>query len=116
MNINMELFRFPLDDPRWKNKAVIGGLLVLLGSFIYPLFLPVYGYAVRIMRQTIEGRQASLPEWDDWGELWLDGLRYFAVILGYLLPVFIIYGCASVIWIPFAFSAEALAAQGQAHR
>lgn len=93
MNINWQLMRFPFDDERWKNKAVVGGLLAFFGILFFPLYLPLVGYAVRVMRQAIEGQSPSLPEWDDWGELIADGLRFAVVWLLYTLPAGLLLCC-----------------------
>lgn len=98
MKVDWQFLRFPFDDERWRNKAVIGGLLTLFGVIILPLYLPLAGYAVRIMQQTIEGESPSLPEWDDWGELFLDGLRFTIVGIVYNLPALLFLCCAYVLW------------------
>lgn len=96
MNISWQFFRFPFDDKRWPTKALIGGLLTLLGFIIWPLLLPVWGYNVRIARRTIQGELPSLPDWDDWGDLFTDGVRFFIVGLVYMLPVALIGCCAYI--------------------
>ncbi len=81
------LFKFPFQGPNWRNNFIIGAALTL-ANFILPL-LPsifVYGYALQIMRRTIEGQELELPPWDDWGKLAVDGLRLMLVGLVYLLP------------------------------
>jgi hypothetical protein len=81
------LFKFPFQGPNWRNNFIIGAALTL-ANFILPL-LPmifIYGYALQIMRRTIEGQELELPPWDDWGKLALDGLRLMLVGLVYLLP------------------------------
>lgn len=93
MNINWQLIRFPFDDERWISKAVIGGLLAFFGMLFWPLYLPLAGYAVRVMRQAIEGESPSLPEWDEWGELLADGLRFAVVLLLYTLPAWLLLCC-----------------------
>ena len=70
-----QLFAFPFQDPRWQNKFLIGSLVVFAG-FIIPLipFFFVYGYMAQIMRRIIvEKGEPFLPEWDDWGKLFVDG-------------------------------------------
>ena len=84
------LFSFPFADPDWKNKFLIGSGL-LFGSFVIPLLpmLPVFGYGARIVRQSAEGdtgESYKLPEWDDWNELFVDGLRLFGANFFLTLP------------------------------
>lgn len=98
MRIDWPLIRFPFDDPRWQSKALIGGLLALAAIFLpLPfifLMLPLSGYGIRTMRHTITGEPPSLPEWDDWGELFTDGLKVWVVGFVYELPLIILICCS----------------------
>jgi hypothetical protein len=59
---------------------------------------------MRIMRQTTQGKPPTLPNWDDWGQLFVDGLRFFVVYLVYMLPMFLIMCCGYVVMVgPMAF-------------
>jgi hypothetical protein len=79
--------RFPFRHPEWKNRFLIGSLLTL-ANYVVPLIpgLFVSGYMLRVMRQTIEGQEPTLPEWDDWGRMATDGLQVWAISLIYMLP------------------------------
>ncbi len=105
MKIDWALLRFPFDDPRWKGKLAVGGLLVLVASFVsVPLFwlvLPVQGFALRIMRRTARGEPPALPEWQGWGELFIDGLKLWVIGFVYLLPVTLIACGVYALWIAF---------------
>ena len=82
------LVKFPFKDPKWKNKLGIGSLVMFVG-FIIPLvpILFIYGYCAQIMRNIIvEHKEPFLPEWDDWGKLFIDGLKILGVVLIYSLP------------------------------
>ena len=79
---------FSFQDKKWGTKYLIGGLLIL-ASMIIPVIpiLFVLGYAARIIRRiTNEDGQAALPEWNNWGDMLVDGLRIFGLYLIYLLP------------------------------
>ncbi|MBN1218489.1 MAG: DUF4013 domain-containing protein [Anaerolineae bacterium] len=87
------LLAFPFKDENWKNKFLIGSLVVLAG-FVIPIipFAFVYGYMVRIMRGIIVAKaEPHLPEWDDWGQLLVDGFKLFGVVLIYMLPIILLY-------------------------
>jgi hypothetical protein len=78
---------FPFRSDHATNRLLAGvGLLFL--SIIIPVLpaLVVYGYLIQIMRQVIDGQPARLPEWKDWGALFVDGLKAVLVGLVYLLP------------------------------
>jgi hypothetical protein len=78
------LLSYPFKDPAWKKK-----LLVALVVFMVPvLSICLLGYVSRIMqRMAGEGGEPYLPEWDDWGQLFIDGLRIFAVSLASMIPI-----------------------------
>ena len=87
------LFTYPFKDDAWVKKLVIGILLIFTG-FIIPLLplILVFGYIMRIMDRIInqEG-DPYLPEWDDWGKLFVDGARLLAGALVYSLPVLLFF-------------------------
>jgi len=97
MQINWQLLRFPFDDPKWQGKALIGGLLAIGSMFLFPislvLALPLSGYSLRLMRQTIQGKDPSMPEWDDWGDLFSGGIKAWVVGFVYGLPMLVITCC-----------------------
>ena len=107
MRIDWALFRFPFDDPRWKGKFAIGGLLMLIATFLsVPFFwlsLPVQGYSLQIMRGALKGEPPSLPEWEDWGKLFGDGLKALVVRIVYLMPVLLLACCMYAIWMAVFF-------------
>lgn len=67
-------------------KVLLGGLFILASIFIIGAFF-VYGYLARLIRNVIAGMTHPLPEWDDLGEYFGEGLRLFAVALVYVLPL-----------------------------
>ena len=85
-------FKFPFEGQDWQKRFVIGVALILV-SFFIPVIpqIFVFGYIVQVMRLAIEGKPLMLPEWDDWGKLGVDGLRYGVVSLAFMLPGFLVY-------------------------
>jgi len=79
-------FAFTFEDPEWVKKILLGGVFVLASFLIIGAFF-VYGYLARLVRNVIAGAQHPLPEWDDLGEYFSEGLRIFAVGLVYFLPL-----------------------------
>jgi len=67
-------------------KVLLGGLFMLASSFIIGFFF-LGGYLARLVRNVIAGVAHPLPEWDDLGEYFSEGLRLFCVGLVYSLPV-----------------------------
>lgn len=107
-------FRFPFQDSEAKSRFIAGSAL-LLGGFIIPIIpgLFVYGYALRILKSTVEGKPPSMPPWDDWSSLFKLGLRGAIVSFIYTLPAMgvFLFGLAiyfgAFILLPFTSSADA---------
>lgn len=83
--------QFFFEDPDWVKKLLIGGVFSLLGSVIIGSFF-VAGFALRTLRRTMRGEARPLPDWDDWGGIFSDGLKVAAVYLGHLVVVLLIPG------------------------
>jgi hypothetical protein len=86
-------FTFVFEDPRWLQKVLIGGLFVLAGFFIIGWFF-VLGYMAKVARNVAAGVETPLPEWENLGEFFNDGLRMVAVGVIYVLPVMLLVGAA----------------------
>lgn len=84
-------FTYVFDDPRWLQKVLIGGLFVLAGFFIIGWFF-ILGYAAKVARNVAAGADTPLPEWENVGEFFAEGLRMAGVAIIYVLPVFLIVG------------------------
>lgn len=91
-------FTFVFDDPQWLQKILIGGLFYLAGFLLvgWPFIL---GYAARLARNVVSGVARPLPEWDDLGGYFSEGLRMVAVALVYIIPFVMI---AVMVMIPTA--------------
>jgi hypothetical protein len=89
------LFGYPFHHPKWEGKVVVLALLCLAGFFLPILpWLPVLGYAAEIMRRASNGEgDPDLPEWEDWGRLFLDGLRIGGAALVAILPLILVFIC-----------------------
>ncbi|NIQ39346.1 MAG: DUF4013 domain-containing protein [Proteobacteria bacterium] len=79
--------KFPTKDDGWKGKILIGGLLNIL-----PIvnFIPI-GYAYRIFRNSLEGEEIRLSEWNDWGNLFVQGLVVFLIAFLYNIASIILF-------------------------
>lgn len=86
------IFRFPFQGPNWRSRFIVGTALLFAG-FLVPIVpgIFVYGYVLRVMGQALNGEGLSLPAWDDWGRLAMDGLRGMVISLLYLLPAMIVF-------------------------
>jgi len=82
-------FTYVKDDERWMTKLGIGAAVQFLVFLIFPIFL-LPGYMVQIMRNVRDGVEPSLPEWDDWGKLLMDGFTIIGAQLVYTLPFWLL--------------------------
>ncbi len=88
--------QFVFDDERWFVKLLIGAVIFLLSMIIViPIFFLI-GYAVKVTRNVKDGVKTPLPEWDDWGKLFMDGIYIFIAQFVYTLPILIIVCIAMV--------------------
>ncbi|WP_049984788.1 DUF4013 domain-containing protein [Halobellus rufus] len=87
---------YPLDGDSWIRTVLIGGLLSLLTVFVVPIFF-LQGYYVRVLRG-VTNDDPNPPEFRDWGDLLVDGLKLFAVNLVVGLVAFLALGVVAVIF------------------
>lgn len=83
------------EDERWVSKVII---LLIVGFFAW-LIIPIFfliGYAIAITRNVRNGVEKPLPEWEDWGKLFMDGAYIFIAQFVYTLP-FLIIMCLGIL-------------------
>lgn len=89
ININ-ESLRLLFSDENWMFKTGMGGisiassLVVLLYTlasipFVAACFALNTGYNLRLMRQQTVSTETKLPEWNEWGDLFISGLTWIAL-------------------------------------
>ncbi len=88
-------FTFVTEDERWMGKIGIGAAVSLASFLIVPIPLLV-GYLVGITRNVKDGVERPLPEWDDFGQLFMDGLSVIVGQIVYTLPFWVIMCIALV--------------------
>jgi hypothetical protein len=89
-------FRFVVDDPEWIKKILIGGAFTLASALLVGVFF-VAGYWARMIKQVAAGDPRPLPEWDDLGGIFRDGLPIVGVYFVHMLGVLVLvggFGCA----------------------
>jgi hypothetical protein len=86
-------FTFVTLDPQWVKKILIGGAFGLACALLVGIPF-VMGYFSRTLRNVAAGHDRPLPEWDDLGGLFEEGLRLTAVYLVYVLGVLLVFGVA----------------------
>lgn len=96
-------FTYISEDENWMRKLGIGAIV----SVVPFLNFAAIGYQVQIARNVAKGEERPLPEWDNLGDLFLDGLRIIGAMFIYMLPVIILYGLAMVAFFASDFTALA---------
>ncbi|MBN1537831.1 MAG: DUF4013 domain-containing protein [Anaerolineales bacterium] len=84
-----DILSFPFRDPQWKRKLGIAALLYLAiyTIILAPVHFFIMGYFYRIMKHIIVDKgEPYLPEWDNWGKLFIDGLRLTIPGMFFSLP------------------------------
>ena len=84
-------FTFVSEDPDWPKKVLIGGAFALACAILVGLPF-VFGYFSRTLRNVASGTSPALPEWDDLGGIFEEGLRLTAVYVVYTLGVLVVLG------------------------
>ncbi len=79
-------FRFPFGDTNWVSKLLIGTLV----SLVPILNFAAVGYAADVTRDVAGGRETPLPEWNNFGNTWVRGLKMTVIQLLYTLPIYVL--------------------------
>ncbi len=75
-------FTYMLKQPGGIGKLILGGILMLIPIVGWAL---VGGYALRTLRSVADGND-TLPEWTDWGDLFVKGLLAWVVSFVFDIP------------------------------
>jgi hypothetical protein len=82
MNVG-KAFAYMFDDPQWLQKLIIGGLVGLIPIINFALV----GYIVQIARNVSAGYDRPLPEWNNFSNFFMLGLKVFVISLVYSIPL-----------------------------
>ena len=88
-----DALRYPWTGEQKVETILIGGVLSLLGVFFIPVLF-VYGYLVRVVRAVSAGDDEVPPVFDDWGDLFIEGVVAFLISLVYSLVPLVVIGLA----------------------
>lgn len=81
-------FSYISEDESWSKKLGIGAVVFLVPILNFAAF----GFILELIQNVWQGKERPLPAWDNFGNKLLDGLRFFAVVILYSLPMFILFG------------------------
>jgi hypothetical protein len=93
----------------YSKEAVVGKwnkwVMLVIATILFGL--PLMGYAMKILRG-----EKPAPEVDDWGTLFIDGIKAFIVYLIYAIPIIIVYAILMVVGIGAMMTGDAGAIAG----
>jgi hypothetical protein len=93
-------FSYVFEDPKWAGKIIIGGILALIPLIGWFL---VMGYMIAIARNVIKGNPQPLPDWSDFGRIFVDGIYGLVIGFVYVLPIIVL---ACVVMVPASLIAS----------
>ncbi len=95
MDIGRALTYFS-EDERWVEKTAIGTGLLLISSLLLVALIGVlgyfilFGYLVRLLQNVRDDVHPVLPEWDQWGDDLVRGVKLVCVYLVWAVPILFI--------------------------
>lgn len=105
-----EMLEFPLKDKEWLMKIILGAVITIVPV----LNLLSMGYLLKCIHQGARGIQ-ELPEWDEWVDLFKDGVLVFVILILYLLVPLVlgfilslIPGVGQILYVVLVFAAGAV--------
>jgi len=81
---------YPLEGDQRVSRYLIASVLVLGSIFIIPAFF-IAGYWMRTMKHIAQGNKQP-PKFDEWGSMFIDGVKVVCIYLTYLLIPLITFG------------------------
>ena len=82
-----EAITFAFKDRNWILKILIGGILGLI-PIVNMIFL--IGYALVILRDSVDNKPPALPEWSGWAGFAKEGALGFLILIAYGLPLILL--------------------------
>lgn len=101
---------FLWEDERWLEKLGIGVGMLIISFILMPIlvgflgFFIMTGYSLRLLQNVRDGAEKPLPDWDQWGDDLVRGLK--------LMVVFFIWGLPMVLFAAPTSIGSVLANQG----
>ena len=79
-------FSFPFEDNQWISKLGLGAVIAMVPVLNFAWT----GYIVELIRNVMNGAPQPLPNWDDIGKKFMDGVMLMVAGLVYALPMLIV--------------------------
>lgn len=79
-------FSYMFQDEDWIKKILIGGVVGLIPIVNFAAI----GYMIQTIRNVRDGQALPLPEWDEFGKYFVDGLWIFLIFLVWAIPIIVV--------------------------
>ena len=86
-------FAYVFEDKEYLRKLFMGAVFVLVSNMCFLGLFILLGYQRRVALQVAEGRDLPLPEWDQIGDDFVQGLKIALIYIVYFLPIILIVMC-----------------------
>lgn len=77
-----DALRYPRSGESPLKTILIGGVLSALSWLVLPTVL-LFGYYTRVLRSVMSGDDSVVPAFDDWWDMFIDGLGFAGVVIVY---------------------------------
>jgi hypothetical protein len=96
-----EAFTFVPSEDNWIKKIGIGAVIVLFTGII-PIIPTIFlvGYGIQVGKNVVRGEEHPLPDWEEWGQLFMDGAVVSVAIFVYALPIVLLGLCMLLLSLP----------------
>jgi hypothetical protein len=78
-------FSFMFEDKNWVVKIFLGAVFNLLTLVLVGIPF-IFGYLLELAKNSSQGKEIPLPEWDKLGDKFTRGLIYMIVVIIYSIP------------------------------
>ena len=79
-------FSYMFQDEDWIKKILIGGVVGLIPIVNFAAI----GYMIQTIRNVRDGQALPLPEWDEFGKYFVDGLWIALIFLVWAIPIIVV--------------------------
>ncbi len=78
-------FSFMFEDKNWVVKILLGAVFNLLTVVLIGIPF-IFGYLLELAKNSSQGKEIPLPEWDKLGDKFTRGLVYLIIVIIYSIP------------------------------
>ena len=92
--MTLESLKYPLESDNLFETLAIGTVLIIASIFILPWFI-IMGFYMKVINHSSRGKE--IPKFEFYGELFINGLKYTAVSIIYIIGLFVFITVTSLL-------------------